>query len=101
MSEKEVLLIDVESKKKAIESLAKRKMIMYMTPEILRGMLMDGENHWGVEDGLPCDARLVDVRLTHNPNDRIELIYESSEFPEQNEGAPLEEIEPLIRRIFV
>lgn len=50
-----------------------------------------------IQDGLPKDVQIVNVRLGW-PND-IEILLTSAEFPELEYGAPIPEIAPVFQRV--
>ena len=72
---------------------------LQISPELLFELFTAGPHLGGysvVEDAVPADAKLINVR--HGWPNQIELLIESEEFPEIEDGEKIPLFRPLVQR---
>ena len=65
------------------------KRIIVFSAKMLREIFLTGSiNHFKVEQGLPDDAELIDVRFNGFKDDKIEMLFRSNKW-EREEGTSI------------
>ncbi len=74
--------------------LGRRWKRMLVSADLLLSLFESGTRHYTIAQGVPKDAVLLDVRHSRF-TDTVELLLESPEFPELEDGEQIPYLDPL------